>query len=186
MKQPFLTLFIHHALVLTIIFGTIYTIVQQNYRMSANDPQIQIAEDTVNDIIRGVSSESLVGTITKEIPETIAPFMVVYDGNEKAISWSGTIDGKPPILPVGVLDYAREFGENRVTWQPRSAVYGDVRIAAIIEYYKKGNDEGFVLVGRSLREVEKREYQLMLLVSVGWLLSVAVDVFAIWVRRKTM
>ncbi|MEK7095506.1 MAG: hypothetical protein AAB917_02495 [Patescibacteria group bacterium] len=187
MKQPFLSLFIHHALVLTIIFGTIYAIVQQNYRMSANDPQIQIAEDAVNDIIKqGISFRTLVGTTTKDIGETIAPFMVIYDDEERALAWSGTIDGKPPVLPDGVLDYTREYGENRITWQPYSKVYGDIRIAAIIEHYEKGNEEGFVLVGRSLREIEEREYQLMLFVSAGWILSLSIDVFSIWIRRKTM
>jgi hypothetical protein len=149
MKQPFLSLFIHHALVLTIIFGTIYTIVQQNYRMSANDPQIQMAEDAANDLSNGVSPQ--------------------------------TISGKPPVLPDGVLDFTRANGEDRVTWQPRN----DVRIAAILKHYS-GSKPGFVLVGRSLREVEEREYSLMMLVGTGWILSLVTDVFCVWVRRRTM
>ncbi len=182
MKQPYLSLFIHHALVLTIIFGTIYTIVQQNYRTSANDPQIQMAEDAARDLNRGVSLQSF-GPIgpTRDIAESIAPFTVIYDTAETAIIWTGTLDGKPPVLPDGVLEYAQTNGENHVTWQPEK----DIRIAAVIKPFT-GQGSGYVLVGRSLREVEEREYQLMLFVGVGWVLSLAVDVFCVWVRRRTM
>jgi hypothetical protein len=181
MKQPFLSLFIHHALVLTIIFGTIYTIVQQNYRMSANDPQIQMAEDAANDLSNGVSPQTLTASTTRDIAQTISPFVVIYDDTEKAVAWSGTISGKPPVLPDGVLDFTRANGEDRVTWQPRN----DVRIAAILKHYS-GSKPGFVLVGRSLREVEEREYSLMMLVGTGWILSLVTDVFCVWVRRRTM
>ncbi len=44
-------------------------------------------------------------------------------------------------------------GENRITWQPRP----DVRIASIILYYHSAVSEGYILAGRSLREIEKRE-----------------------------
>lgn len=183
MKQPFLSLFIHHALVLTIIFGTIYVIVQQNYRKSADDPQIQMAEDAARDLNRGVSMQSFIPAfgVTRDIAETIAPFMVIYDTAETAIIWTGTLDGKPPIPPDGVLQYADTNGENHVTWQPRK----DIRIAAVIKPFT-GQGSGYVLVGRSLREVEEREYQLMVFVGIGWILSLAVDVFCVWVRRRTM
>lgn len=179
MKQPFLSLFIHHALVLTVIFGTIYTIVQQNYRTSANDPQIQMAEDAARDLNRGVSLQSFQAP-SRNIEETIAPFTVIYDTAENAIVWTGTLDGKPPVLPDGVLEYAQENGENHVTWQPRK----DIRIAAIIKPFT-GQGSGYVLVGRSLREVEEREYHLMMFVGVGWILSLGIDVFCVWVRRRT-
>lgn len=186
MKQPFLSLFIHHALVLTLIFGTIYAIVQQNYRMSANDPQIQIAEDASSDLSNGILPARLTATTTiRDIAVSISPFLVVYDDSEKAVAWSGTLDGKPPELPAGVLDYVRANGEDRVTWQPYSASHPDVRIAAVVERFS-GNKPGFVLVGRSLREVEIRESQLMIFAASGWILALAIDLFCVWVRRRVM
>jgi hypothetical protein len=57
-----------------------------------------------------------------------------------------------PTFPPGILDYTRQNGEDRVTLQPESGV----RIAAVVVRY----NNGFVLAGRSLREVEKRESQV--------------------------
>jgi hypothetical protein len=49
-------------------------------------------------------------------------------------------------LNGGVLDYMRQHGEERVTWQPEKGV----RMATVVVRY----DKGFVLAGRSLREME--------------------------------
>lgn len=51
-------------------------------------------------------------------------------------------------LNGGVLDYMRQHGEERVTWQPEKGV----RMATVVVRY----DKGFVLAGRSMREVEIR------------------------------
>ncbi len=41
------------AAILTIIFGTIYVTVQQIYRQSANDPQIELTQEVVKTLEQG-------------------------------------------------------------------------------------------------------------------------------------
>lgn len=68
------------------------------------------------------------------------------------IAGSGTLDGKLPTLPPGVFDFTRQNGQDGITWQPQP----DVRSAIVVVHYN-GLQSGFVLAGRSLREVEIRE-----------------------------
>ncbi len=44
------------AIVITALSGFIYLVGQQNLRMSANDPQIQLSEDTANQIRKWTNS----------------------------------------------------------------------------------------------------------------------------------
>jgi hypothetical protein len=74
--------------------------------------------------------------------------MIVYDDQGEAVASSGALHGQIPSLPAGVLDYVRENSEDRVTWQPEAGV----RIAAVIVRFE-GVESGFVLAGRSLREL---------------------------------
>ena len=39
---------IAYAAIITLLSGIIYIVVQQNYRMNANDPQFQMIEDAAN------------------------------------------------------------------------------------------------------------------------------------------
>jgi hypothetical protein len=73
---------------------------------------------------------------------------------------SGRLDGADPVPPQGVLDHATTDAPNVVTWQPRQGV----RIATVTARWARGT----VMAGRSLREVERREDQVLLLVAAGW------------------
>jgi hypothetical protein len=53
---------------------------------------------------------------------------------------------------VGIFDYVKKNGQDRVTWQPEPGM----RLATVVVPYEKG----FVMAGRSLTEVEKRESQV--------------------------
>jgi hypothetical protein len=131
--------------------GLVYITIQQSLRMGANDPQIQMAEDGATALNGGVTVESILPASRVELASSLAPFVVVFDDAGKVLASSATLHGLVPAYPSGVLDYARQNGQNRVTWQPESGV----RMATVVERY----DKGFVLAGRSLREVEKRESQ---------------------------
>ena len=76
---------------------------------------------------------------------------------------SGLLSGKLPDYPTGALDSAKQTGENRVTWQPNA----DVRIASVVVPY----NNGFVVAGRNMREVEQRESQTELLAGATWILA---------------
>jgi hypothetical protein len=128
--------------------GLVYLSIQQSLRMGANDPQIQMAEDSANALNAGAGLDSIIPATKVELASSLAPFLIVFDNSGNVLASSATLHGAVPLYPSGVLDYTRKNGEDRVTWQPESAI----RMATVVVRY----DQGFVLAGRSLREVEIR------------------------------
>jgi sensor histidine kinase regulating citrate/malate metabolism len=149
--------FIPLAIICTIIFGSIYVAVHQDFRQSANDPQIQLAEDLAKNLEVGQKNDSILNTNTNvDLSKSLLPFVITYDGKGNPATSSAVLSGRIPVPPNGVFETASSQGEDRFTWQPADGV----RIAAVVVPYQ-GQTPGFVLAGRSLREVEKREKMLL-------------------------
>jgi hypothetical protein len=171
------------AVAVTLLSVLIFTLVQQDLRQTANDPQIQMAEDTAAALASGEPVASLVPSARVDIAASLSPFLIVYDNRGKVTASSATLDGKTPSLPAGVLTSARSSGQDQVTWEPRSGV----RIAAVVVPVSTG---GSVLAGRSLREIEIRESDLLGSTALAWLFilgAVAVTILGIEVlveRRR--
>ena len=164
-----LILWIPWAVVLTLIFLAIYVANQQLLRQSADDPQIQIAEDAAA-AINAAEPVSFFNTPTKiDIGKSLMPYLVIYDSNYSNIASTGLLNGASLIVPQGVLKSALTSGEHRLTWQPKPGVR-----SAIIVIPVKGIFNGFVVVGRSLREIENREDQIGLIIFAVWLFSIVV------------
>jgi hypothetical protein len=143
--------------------GLIYLTVQQSLRLGANDPQIQMAEDAAAALAQSQSADSLLPASKVDIAQSQASFMIIYDDIGTAIASSLMLHGRIPDLPVGVLDYVRANGEDRVTWQPEEGV----RIAAVVVRYE-GTQSGFMLAGRNLREAQTEQLAgLALLVTLA-------------------
>ena len=168
-KLPFFTLSLSCAIIL-LIFGVIYATVQQSYRTGANDPQIQIASDLNAKLHQGRFVESFLAD-TIDIAKSLSTFVVLCDNNGKPICSSGYLDGKMPVLPAGVFDFAKSHGEHEVTWQPRIGI----RMAMVI-INSKASPVRFVASGRSLQEVEVREYNLVKMVFSGWIVCIVLVV----------
>jgi hypothetical protein len=151
----------------TLVIGLVYGSVQHALRMSANDPQIQIAEDSAVALERGASLSSVVSNTPVDISGSLAPFTMVYDKNGNLLASSAFIDGKSVEYPRGVLGYAARFGQRRITWQPRPGV----RIASVVQPYG-GTNPGFVVSGRNIHEVENREVEVFEIAVLAWLGSV--------------
>jgi hypothetical protein len=160
--------------------GLVYLTVQQSLRMSANDPQIQMAQDAASALDGGASVDSIVPANKVELAASLAPFIMVFDDSGNVLASSATLHGSIPVYPSGVLDYTRQNGEDRVTWQPENGV----RMATVVVRF----DKGFVLAGRSLREVEIRESNLEkisgLALLVIWATTLIVVILGELVRRK--
>ena len=154
------------AVVITALCGLVYLAVQQELRHYADDPQIQLAEDAAYAIENGASIESQVPESGIAIERSGAPFMSVFDERGGVLRSSGLLHGRLRELPAGVLEYVRKHGEDRITWQPERGV----RIAAIIVRYS-GEKPGFVLAGRSLREVERRESAAAVEAGLAWIVT---------------
>ena len=158
----------------------VYLTVQQSLRMGANDPQIQMAEDAASQLNTGAGVKSVLPSTKVEIAESLAPFMIVFDKSGNVLASSATLHGTVPAYPAGVLDYVRKNGQDRVTWQPEAGV----RMATVVTPYQNG----FVMTGRSLTEVEKRESQVESLSGLAmlgiWAMTLVIIVLGELVGRQ--
>ena len=165
--------------------GTAYLATQQNYRLSANDPQSQIAEDIASAIKQGTPPDSIVpATGTTDIANSLSAFVLIYDGSGKQIGSSAILDGKNPEFPTSVFDSVKKSGEEAVTWQPKSGV----RMATVVTHYNStasGTPDGYIVAGRSLREVEKRINNLGLITLIGLFFTLLVTFLCKWFVIKT-
>ena len=161
------------AAIVTGLSGLLYAAVQQDLRQSANDPQIQMAEDTAAKLADGQQVQNVVPAEKVDIANSLAPYIIVFDATGKPIASSVQLNGQTPTIPSGVFDYVRQNGEDRITWQPQSGV----RSAIVVTQFK-GPNPGFVLAGRSLREVEIREDDIMHLILLGWIAILLVTLLA--------
>ena len=87
------------------------------------------------------------------------------------------LNGETPTLPQGAFDFTQAYHpvtapmgiESRFTWQPAPGV----RSAVVLLHFSSQSATGYVLAGRSLREVEIREQKLSSYVGMCWLLTEA-------------
>lgn len=151
----------------TLVAGLTYVSVQQSYRQSANDPQLQLAEDAAARLSSGATAAAVVGDAQVDLATSLAPFVVVYGADGQVLAASGSLDGRAPTPPEGVLQAARDGGSNMLTWEPRDGV----RQAIEVVPWSSSSGSGTVLAGRSLREVERRVDDLTLMVGLGWVVT---------------
>ncbi len=158
----------------TLLCLIIYIAVQQDIRISANSPQIQMAEDATTALNNGLTPSSLVPASTVNISQSLSAFLAIFDESGKTQVSSGLLDGTLPSLPTGVFDYTRRNGEDRFTWQPRN----NVRQAAVLIYYSSNKGiSGFVLASRSLREIEALEWNLEIELFIFWIAGLVATLF---------
>ncbi len=150
------------ATVIVGLSGLLYLVAQQVVRQGANDPQVQMANDAVQALAEGAEPAAVVPAGHLDFSQSLAPFLIIYDGAGKELAASGSLRGHVPAPPPGVLAYALKNGENRVTWQPEIGV----RLAAVVLRTTEAKPR-LVLAARSLREVELRQAQLGLLSALG-------------------
>lgn len=180
-----LILWLPLVVVLTGVSAFIYIAVQQNYRQSVNDPQIQIAEDAALSLSKGGTPADLVphGAPLVDIRTSLATWTTVYDSSGIPLESSAILDGAPPLMPEGLLDTntwtagktwdTPRGRETRVTWQPRP----DVRQAVVLIQF----DKGYVAVGRSMRTTEERIINLTWEATVAWSMTALASFAAVFI-----
>lgn len=154
------------TILVTLAFASSYAAIQQSQRQSANDPQIQIAQDVAGRLNKGAIPSEVTRGEAVDIKKSLAPFVIIYDQQGKVVAGSGTINKSTPKIPHGVLLVSKDQAYNAITWQPQP----NVRIASVTV----AANQYFVLSGRSLKEVEIRENKTLQLLSLGWLISLIV------------
>lgn len=155
------------AVTVTILCGVVYVTVQYSLRSAANDPQIQMSKDFADAI---QSDQTINMGAQVDMGKSLAPYIILFDNNGKITTSSASFNNKLPKIPGGLLATARKRGELRFTWQ----LEPEVRQAAVMEYV---NRKGYILVGRSLKEVEIREIQVIDMVFIAWLIGLGSTLF---------
>lgn len=155
------------AAIFTVISSTIYITIQQNYRTSANDPQIEITEEISNAINNGAPTDQIIpqGANGTDIKTSLSAVAMVFDKDGKVVGSSAKLNGKDPVPPKEVFEKASARGRNIFTWEPEKGT----RLAAVVVPIKSNNDNFYILAAKNIREVELREKQLGLLCAVAWI-----------------
>ena len=166
--------FIPLAIIITAFCLLVYLAVQQDIRQSANDPQIQLSEDSARALENGAKVEEVVSKTEVDISKSLSPFIIIFNDRQEPVNSQAVLNGKIPNPPGGVFDFVRAHNKEWFTWEPKPGV----RIAAVVTKYN-GANPGFVLAGRSIREVENREGWLGRYVGAAWVTTLIASFFAI-------
>ena len=172
------------ALAVSLICGLIYATVQQNYRQSLNDPQIQMAEDAAAKLSAGATPAVVVpDPDSVDITHSLAPWLAIYNSDGVGIISSGDANAGVPVLPKGVFATStwKQYAEDRITmqlpadetrfsWQSGAGV----RQALVMVHFDSESGGGFAVAGRNMAELENREYVLSEMVGIGWFVTMIV------------
>lgn len=176
------TLWLLGLLAVLILFATIYFVAHYVLRSSANEPQLQIANDTAwktalqlaqNGKINPLDGEKIDITTSKE------PFVTVYNKNGEVIDSTGVYNGQVPKLPEGVLQGTVDGEKTIFTWEPVEGA----RIAAVVVSSGK---YGYVLAGRSLADTENdlNKLSYILIVTFGFLIIAITTVSIVYHKKR--
>jgi hypothetical protein len=158
------------AVAVTGVSAAVYGVVQQDLRQGANDPQIEMAEDAAARLDGGAAPAAILPTEPVELSSSLRPYVMVFDRSRELVASSATLNTQPPPFPPSVFDNLGGKGQDRITWQPAPGV----RSATVVQSWRGG----FVVVGRSLRLVEERENQVLLLAALVWLTTLGATALA--------
>jgi hypothetical protein len=153
--------------ILTVGLGIFtYTAVQQDMRLSANDPQIELAENAANDLGSNSSATGLLSVVVGDkvnMAKSLSPFILITDSTGKVLDSTGQLNGTNPVPPLSALKSAAASGEGSFTWQPASGVR---EAAVVVPYTSSGSHKGYVVVARSLAQIDKRENELAYMAAI--------------------
>ena len=149
------------AVIITLVFGSVYAALQQLGRRSANAAPAAAAAAQV----QLIGSETATAPRLELTPDS-GVFVIVYGEDDNPVSGTATLHGSLPLLPAGVLQTARDTGADAVTWQPEPGLR-----MAIVARPAAGK---VIVAGQSLTPYEDRDRMVLLFLAAGWLGSIVV------------
>jgi hypothetical protein len=169
-------IWIPFAVCIVCLCALMYLLVQQDIRQSANDPQIQLAEDVSGALNSGYTPSALGISGSVDISKSLATYINIYNSKGQPIAGNGFLGKGLATLPSGVTSYVTHNGEDRFTYQPASGV----RSAVVVAKYANG----FVLAGRSIKEIEDRETLILHDTELGGIVTLALTLLSIAIVVK--
>lgn len=174
------------AAAITLLAGTFYFVIQQYIRLSANDIPLQYAEDVRNKITGGEPDATAgIKALPKvDLVKSLEPFVIVFDSGGVPVAGNAVLGERCPTPPAGVFSAAKQKGSATFTWQPLRGV----RLAAVLLPYNLTGQDGYVLGGCSMREVEQHERFAFSQVAVGTIFTLfatfVLTLIIQFIRRK--
>lgn len=170
------------SVVIVITYGILYVAVQQYIRQSTDEPLVQQIIDAKDKLASGDAPAHITGALPAvNMSKSLTTFVVLYDAEGKPLYSSVSLHGNIPAPPTGVLTSALSSGENRLTWQPEPSA----RSAIVVQPCTIAGRPGYILAGRSLREVEHREAFLRTQIAVGIIITLITSFAAIFFVQIT-
>lgn len=163
MKHFLIYKYLFFAAEITIVCLLIYACVQQTYRSSANDPQIQMVNDMNIKIQKGENINKYFSD-SVDLNKSLSTFYSFYDINGMPILSSGYLNGEMLRIPKNVFNGMKTGDQKELTTQPAK----DVRLAMVI-LSTSNKPFAFIAAGRSFKEIEKRELNLVRMIFIVWL-----------------
>jgi len=169
--KKFLGPFLFLAASFTIVCGLIYVAVQQNYRQSANDPQIADIQDVTTALNAG--QQLNLAPDGTNLNTSMSTFIVLFDKDGNTLGSNAVLNGSMPKLPQGVFkSYKNSEPFKTFTWQPEKGVREAVVLGRV------SSTGQFVAIGRSLKQIEVREDNLAEMVATGWIFLMLLSLFS--------
>ncbi len=163
------------------IFATMYMVVQQYIRLSANEIPAQVATDVKIRLEAGEDATKIMaGMPAVDIGKSLSPFALICNADAAVVAGSGMLNGKYPASPVGSLTFALHEGENRISWQPETGE----RMATVILPYSYNGAKGYIIAGRSLNEAETRIHFAFLQIAAGAIITLLVIFLFSWLTIR--
>jgi hypothetical protein len=103
------------AVIVSLIFGSVYVTFQQLGRRSANAAAAAAAQ------VQLIGSDTVPSPRLEFNPDR-GVFIIIYGPHDEPESGTATLQGSLPVLPAGVLQTARTAGVDAVTWQPEPSL----------------------------------------------------------------
>jgi hypothetical protein len=147
--------FVPIATAVTIVVWLAYAGLLVTSFRTAFQPQTWLAADAAARLDAGATAQSVLPAYRIDLAVSGYPFVMVYDASDQLVASSATLDGREPVLPGGVLDYARSGVERHdgtwyaayagdapwIFWTPRQGA----STAVVVQRWSGG----YVVAGRS-------------------------------------
>lgn len=151
------------TMTVAIVFSLI--LAQQALRLSANETITQLSEDTSGALEAGTAATLLASPTPVRIDKSLAPYVIITNTDGAVVASSGQLNGTSPVPSLDTLQSSTSNGIAYVSWLPNGAT----RQAIVIKPYHGPSGSGFVVAGRSLREIEKSNDVFLQLAIIAWI-----------------
>ena len=103
------------GLILTALGGAAAVTVQQTLRHGADQPQTQMADLSVSQLLSGEKPVDFVSPKHVDMGQSLEPFVIFYNDAGRPEDSTGYLDGTVPAPPSGVFDYLRKHSSDHFT-----------------------------------------------------------------------